>query len=56
MTAEDLNHWILPLSRVLDYRDPGEVQRTPDKLSPLTTISTRRPIRRSARSMRKSPS
>ena len=26
----------LPLSRVLDYRDPGEVQRTPDKLSPLT--------------------
>ena len=37
MTADDLNHLAtLPLSRVLDYRDPGEVQRTPDKLSPLT--------------------
>ncbi len=37
LTAEDLNHLdTLPLSRVLDYRDPGEVQRTPDKLSPLT--------------------
>ncbi|STW02737.1 anaerobic C4-dicarboxylate transporter [Klebsiella pneumoniae subsp. rhinoscleromatis] len=37
LTAEDLNHLdTLPLSRVLDYRDPGEVARTPDKLSPLT--------------------
>ncbi|HCI4546218.1 TPA: tyrosine-protein phosphatase [Klebsiella quasipneumoniae subsp. quasipneumoniae] len=37
LTAEDLDHLdTLPLSRVLDYRDPGEVQRTPDKLSPLT--------------------
>lgn len=37
LTADDLNHLAtLPLSRVLDYRDPGEVQRTPDKLSPLT--------------------
>ena len=37
LTAEDLNHIdTLPLSRVLDYRDPGEVARTPDKLSPLT--------------------
>jgi protein tyrosine/serine phosphatase len=40
MTAEDLNHLdTLPLSRVLDYRDPGEVQRTPDKLSPLTYLN-----------------
>ena len=37
LTAEDLNHLdTLPLSRVLDYRDPGEVARTPDRLSPLT--------------------
>lgn len=37
LTAEDLNHLdTLPLSRVLDYRDPGEVARIPDKLSPLT--------------------
>ncbi|HDS9504848.1 TPA: tyrosine-protein phosphatase [Klebsiella variicola] len=37
LTADDLNHLAtLPLSRVLDYRDPGEVQRPPDKLSPLT--------------------
>lgn len=37
LTAEDLNHLdTFPLSRVLDYRDPGEVARTPDKLSPLT--------------------
>ena len=37
LTAEYLNHLdTLPLSRVLDYRDPGEVARTPDKLSPLT--------------------
>ncbi len=29
LTAEDLNHLdTLPLSRVLDYRDPGEVART----------------------------
>jgi hypothetical protein len=56
MTAEDLNHLdTLPLSRVLDYRDPGEVQRTPDKLSPLTYLNA--PANPpSARSMRRSPS
>lgn len=34
MTADDLTHLdAIPLSRVIDYRDPGEVIRSPDKLN-----------------------
>ena len=34
MTADDLTHLdAIPLSRVIDYRDPGEVNRSPDKLN-----------------------
>ncbi len=34
MTPEDLNHLsAIPLSRVLDYRDPTEVNRSPDRLN-----------------------
>lgn len=36
MTADDLSHLdAIPLSRVIDYRDPGEVRRSPDKLNEL---------------------
>lgn len=39
LTADDLNHLAtLPLSRVLDYRDPGEVQRTLTSLARSLTI------------------
>lgn len=34
MTADDLSHLdTIPLSQVIDYRDPGEVNRSPDKLN-----------------------
>lgn len=57
MTPEDLNHLsAIPLSRVLDYRDPTEVNRSPDRLNSEAFTSTPRPIRFPAASMRKSPS
>jgi protein tyrosine/serine phosphatase len=34
MTDEDLSHLDnLPVTRVIDYRDPHEVQRSPDRLN-----------------------
>lgn len=36
MTHDDLSHLdTIPLSRVIDYRDPAEVNRSPDKLNEL---------------------